>query len=509
MFIARDGHAFSPPHEATSRTTHVIGVLLPLTALPDKELKRSLPLVLAVALFMEQIDSTVISTSLPAIAADIGTSPIALKLALTAYLVSLAIFIPISGWMASRFGAKNIFRAAIGVFIVGSLLSAASWSLESFVVSRFVQGMGGAMMTPIARLILLRGTPRNLLVGAMAWLSIPALVGPMLGPPLGGFLTTYATWHWIFLVNVPIGLAGIWAAGRILPDIPRELTLPLDWIGFLLAGFSAAGIVFGLSVVSLPALPPVVGVITTLLGIVCGMAYVRHSRRAPAPLLNLDLFRKRIFRTAIIGATFFRIGAGAVPFLLPLMFQLVFGLTPFQSGLLTFVSAIGAFGMKFLATTALRFGGFRTVVISAAIGGGLLVGANGLFTVDTPYPVIMAVLITGGFLRSLFFTSTNALVFAEIDNKDAAQATALAAVMQQMSIALGVAFGGGILEVTSMVTGGSLDKTAFMVAFFGVAAISLCAVIPFMTLPRDAGSDMSGHRLRGKPAPQDQQIEGG
>ena len=457
-------------------------------------MNRTLPLVLAVALFMEHMDSTVISTSLPAIAEDIGTSPVALKLALTAYLVSLAIFIPISSWMAARFGAKNVFRTAIGVFIVGSICSAFAWSLESFVVSRFIQGMGGAMMTPLARLILFRGTPRSGFVAAMAWLTIPALVGPMLGPPVGGFLTTYATWHWIFLINVPIGIAGIWITGRVLPNIARETVPPIDTAGFFLVGIAAAGVVFGFSVISLPALPPIVGVITILLGLCSAALYLRHSRRVAHPILNLKLFANKPFRTAILGGTVFRIGTGAVPFLLPLMFQLSFGLTPFQSGLLTFVTAIGAFGMKFLAPTALRTAGFKVVIIIAGIIGAFLIGANGLFTAQTPYPVIIATILVAGFLRSLFFTSNNALIFAEITDRDAAQATAITAVTQQISIALGVAFGGGVLELTSVLSGDGLNQHAFKVAFLSVAFVSLCAVLPFFSLPRDTGSDMTGHR---------------
>jgi MFS family permease len=217
-------------------------------------MNRSIPLVLAVALFMEQMDSTVIATSLPAIAADIGTNPIALKLALTAYLVSLAIFIPISGWMADRFGAKRIFCLAIGVFMVGSLGCAMAGPLAEFVGARVVQGVGGSMMTPVARLILVRAARKDELVSAMALLTIPALVGPMVGPPVGGFITTFFSWHWIFLINVPIGIIGIWLASRILPKMPGGGAAPVDLVGFILSGFAAAGIVFGLSVISLPAL---------------------------------------------------------------------------------------------------------------------------------------------------------------------------------------------------------------------------------------------------------------
>jgi EmrB/QacA subfamily drug resistance transporter len=463
-------------------------------------LKRTIPLVLAVALFMEQMDSTVIATSLPAIALDIGTNPIALKLALTAYLVSLAIFIPISAWMADRFGAKRLFCAAIGVFVVGSIACATAGSLEAFVLARFLQGMGGSMMTPVARLLLVRATPRQNLVSAMAWLTIPGLLGPLVGPPVGGFLTTFLSWHWIFIINVPIGILGIAAAWYLLPALERGRPGPIDVKGFALSAIAAAGIVFGLSVVSLPALPPIVGIATLLAGILAGFAYVRHARRAARPLLDLGLFSNRVFSAAITGGTLFRIGAGATPFLLPLMFQLGFGMTPFESGMLTFSGAFGAIGMKFLASTALRRGGFRRVLAGSAIGGAFFIGLAAIFTPDTPAWAIIATLIAGGFLRSLFFTSANALIFADIGDERAGQATAIASVFQQISIALGVALAGGILEGVTAATGTGLGIDAFAVAFVVVAIVTATAALPFLRLPPDAGASVSGHRIGGDNA---------
>lgn len=465
-----------------------------------KNLNRIVPLVLAVALFMEHLDSTVIATSLPAIASDIGTSPVALKLALTAYLVSVAIFIPVSAWMADRFGARRVFCAAIGVFVVGSIACALANSLAGFVGARFLQGMGGAMMTPVARLLLVRATARSELVGAMAWLTVPALVGPLLGPPLGGFITTYFSWHWIFLINVPIGLAGIVAAIFLLPEFGDAEATPIDFRGFVLSGLAAAGIVFGLSVVSLPALPPVVGVVTLAIGAICTMLYVRHARRAERPILDLGLFSQPTFRAAITGGSVFRIGAGATPFLLPLMFQLGFGMTPFQSGMLTFAGAFGAIGMKFFAQGTLRRGGFRTVLVLAAVGGAFLIGLCGLFSSGTPAWAIIAVLVAGGFLRSLFFTSVNALVFADLSDAEASQATAIAAVTQQVSIALGVAFAGAILEVVTFFNDGMLDSGAFSIALYMVASAAALAALPFLALHPAAGSTVSGHRMAGANA---------
>lgn len=457
---------------------------------------RSLPLILAVALFMEQMDSTVIATSLPAIAEDIGTSPVTLKLALTTYLVALAVFIPVSGWMADRFGAKRVFRLAIGVFVIGSVACAISNSLLAFVLARFLQGMGGAMMTPVGRLVLVRATPKNRLVSAMAWLTVPALVGPVVGPPLGGFITTYFSWHWIFLINVPIGLAGIHLSGRVLPEFEPQAEERLDVKGFVLSGLAASGLVFGLSVVSLPALPPAVGLATVAAGLAMGWLYARHARQAPQPILDLRLFSIRAFRAAIIGGSLFRIGAGAVPFLLPLMFQIGFGMTPFQSGMLTFSSALGAIAMKFIATATLRMAGFRLTLVLAALLGSVLIAANSLFTPATSAAVIIVVLAAAGFFRSLFFTSANALVFAEIGEREASQATAIAAASQQISIALGVAVGAGVLEATVQMTGAGLGLDAFANAFVIVALLTALAALPFLNLPADTGSAVSGHRRR-------------
>ncbi|RWM91021.1 MAG: MFS transporter [Mesorhizobium sp.] len=469
-------------------------------------MNRTIPLILAVALFMENMDSTVIATSLPAIAVDLQTSPVALKLALTAYLVSLAVFIPISGWMADHFGAKTVFRAAIAVFIVGSVACAVSNSLPAFVISRFLQGIGGAMMTPVGRLVLVRATPKSELVAAMSWLTVPALLGPLVGPPVGGFITTYFSWHWIFLINVPIGLIGIWLATRFLPETGPARTPPLDFIGFVLSGLAASGIVFGLSVVSLPALPPIAGFLTVAVGLVSTVLYLLHARRAKNPLLALELFRNEVFRASVLGGGLFRIGIGAVPFLLPLMFQIGFGLTPFQSGMITFVAAIGAIGMKFVTALIFRVAGFRRVLIFGSLIAAASIAVNGLLTPETPYLLILAALLVGGFVRSMFFTGINALAYAEISTADTSRATPIAAVFQQLSIALGVALAGGILEVSTTIHGGPLTLSDFHIAFFIVAAVSAAASLSFMRLAPDAGNAVSGHG--GLTAPKTLEVSG-
>jgi len=454
---------------------------------------RVTPLILAVALFMEQMDSTVIATSLPAIAADIGTEPIALKLALTAYFVALAIFIPISGWMADRFGAKNIFRLAIFVFMLGSLACSFAYSLETFVASRFFQGIGSSMMTPVGRLLLVRSTPRNELVAAMAWLTIPALVAPVTGPLIGGFLTTYLSWHWIFWINIPIGIAGI-IFSSIYLQVPDERTpRPVDIVGFFIAAIAFAGCVFGLSVISLPALPIIYGYLTLAIGVTAALFYLLHARKAKYPLLDPKLFRHGLFRSSITGGSMFRIGVGAMPFLLPLMLQLGFGLNPFQSGAITFISAIGAIMSKFIAERIFARFGFPRVLGFSAVFGGVLIAAQGLFTAETPVAVMMIILLVGGVLRSIFFTGTNAIGYADISDEEASQATAIVAVGQQLSVAFGVAVAGAILEVTSTLSGGHLTLLNFQIAFFTVGGLSALAGLIFFRLPHDAGSNVSGH----------------
>jgi EmrB/QacA subfamily drug resistance transporter len=461
-------------------------------------MNRVIPLILAFALFMEQMDSTVIATALPAIAMDLGVSPITLKLALTSYMVALAMFIPISGWMSDRFGAKKVFRIAILVFVIGSICCALSSSLITFVLSRFLQGIGGSMMTPVGRLVLLRTTERKDLVSAMALLTIPALVGPLTGPPIGGFITTYFSWHWIFIINVPIGVAGIYLSGRFLPEVPTTAPPRMDWKGFALTSVSAAGIVFGLSVVGLPALPPAIGIGATVAGVVAVCLYIRHARLHPSPILNLKTFHDRSFRAATTSGTLFRIATGAIPFLMPLMLQLGFGLNPFQSGMITFAGALGALTVKFVARRVFALTGFKTMLIAAGIAGACTTAVNGFFTPQTPHMLIVLFLLLSGFCRSFFFTGANALSYSEITDQQASQATSIASMLQQVSLALGVAFAAFVLEASSAISGTHLQLADFHLAFFLVSALSLCAILPLIRLDPRAGSAVSGHRA-GRP----------
>ncbi|HTJ58770.1 MAG TPA: MFS transporter [Devosiaceae bacterium] len=452
------------------------------------------PVVLAVSLFMENMDSTVIATSLAAIANDIHTDPIALKLALTAYMVALAIFIPLSAWAADRWGAKNVFRGAIIIFILGSLACAASNSLVTFVLSRLLQGFGGAMMTPVARLVLVRVTPRSQLVNAMAWLSIPGLIGPIVGPPVGGFITTYLSWHWIFLINVPIGILGVVLVTWLLPDWQRNAPRRMDFPGFFLTGGAFAGWVFGISVLTLPALPIYFGLATLVGGTVCWMFYLPHARRTEYPILDLRLFRFPLFRVSVVAGSFFRLGTGAMPFLFPLMLQLAFGLTPFESGSVTFATAVGAFAAKFASETIIERLGFRMALTIATFITVLGVAAMGIYAPTTPLPLMMTLLVITGFFQSVFWTATNAFTFADIEDKDAGQATAISQVAVQLSLASGVAIGGGALEGVRLLHGGGDPSLGdFHVAFYVIAAIALVSTIMFFRMPKAAGSQLTAH----------------
>ena len=468
---------------------------MPLSV-PLRPYDRVVPLIVAVALFMENMDSTVISTSLPAIARALGTNPLALKLAVTSYLLALAIFIPASGWTADRFGARNVFRIAIGVFVLGSIGCALSRSLEEFVLARIIQGMGGAMMTPVGRLILVRSIDKRLLVNAMSLVTIPALVGPICGPPLGGFITTYASWHWIFLINVPIGLLGMVMATRYMPDVRAERPAPFDYVGFVLSGLGIGGLAFGLSVMGLEFLPA--GVVAALLGVGAASAavYVVYARHKAAPILDLRLLKLPTFRASIFGGFMFRLGIGALPFLLPLLLQIGFDLTPFQSGLITFTGALGSLFMKAAVASVLRRFGYRPVLVYNSLISGAFLAACASFVPGMPFAAMIAILLTGGFFRSLQFTAINTLAYAEIEPPLMSRATTLVSVAQQLALSTGVAVGALVVEITLRLKHESaMGAMDFPPAFLVIGALSASAALIFARLAPDAGAELAGRKM--------------
>jgi EmrB/QacA subfamily drug resistance transporter len=455
--------------------------------------ERLIPLIVATALFMENMDSTVIATSLPAIAADIGTSPLTLKLAITSYLLSLAVFIPASGWTADRFGARMVFSLAVGVFIVGSIGCALSSSVTDFVVARIVQGIGGAMMTPVGRLVLLRSIDKSALVNAMAWVTVPALVGPVIGPPLGGFITTYFSWHWIFLINIPIGLLGIFMALRYIDPIRSENPERFDLYGLVLAGIGLGGIAFGLSIAGLNLLPWTIVAALVAIGSISMTLYVIHARRTASPVLDFTLLRLPTMRASILGGFLFRLGIGALPFLLPLLMQIGFGLSPFRSGLVTFSSAVGAMGMKALAARIIKTFGFRNMMTINAVVSSVFLAACALFTAATPLLLIFIILVVGGFFRSLQFTAINTVAYAEVEPAQMSRATTLVSVNQQLALSAGVAVGAFCVESTMLVRHvQELSADDFAPAFLVVAIISAVSAYFFWQMPDDAGHEISG-----------------
>jgi EmrB/QacA subfamily drug resistance transporter len=446
---------------------------------------------------MENLDSTVLSTALPAIAADFGESPIHLKLALTSYLLSIAVFLPASGWLADRYGARTIFRLAIATFTIGSILCGLSVSIETLVLARVIQGIGGSMMVPVGRLVILKSVPKRELVGSLAWLTVPALIGPVIGPPLGGFLTTYFDWRWIFWINIPVGALGLILATLFIPNLRGDAPTRFDTRGFTLSVVGLAGFMSGSTALGLGLFPKGLTIALLLGGSAALGAYFAHSRRAANPILDLSLFRIPTFSLCMAGALLFRLGIGATPFLLPLLLQVGFGFSPFESGSITFAAAVGAIAMKVAAPPILRRLGFRNVLTWNALIAGAFVALPAFFTPATPVALIVALLLVGGFFRSLQFTSINALSYADVPSERMSRATTLTSVAQQLSLSLGISIGAIALEFTTRIEGGAIGATSFVPAFLVIGALTTLSVLAFLLLPKDAGDEMSG---RG-PAP--------
>ena len=457
---------------------------------------RLIPLIIASALFMENMDSTVIATSLPAMARSLGTDPIVLKLAFTTYLLSLTVFIPVSGWMADRFGSRHVFRVAIAIFTIGSLACGMANSLGGLVAARALQGIGGAMMVPVGRIILLRTVPKAELVDALAWLTIPALIGPLVGPPVGGFITDTVGWRWVFWMNLPFGILAMILATVLMPDTHVDEVPKLDAVGFVLSGLGLSSFIFGLTVMGRGLLPGGTPSVLVLLGAVLVGFYIRHALSTENPILDLRLLRIETFRAGVVGGSLFRVGVGAVPFLLPLMFQIAYGMTALQSGLITFVAAAGAISMKLGAARMIRRFGFRQLLLVNGLMASASISIMGFLSASTPYLLAISLLFVGGFLRSLQFTALNAMSYSDVDHQQASYATSLYTVVQQLSLSMGVVLAAFVLEAAQWFRGEmKLTPMDFTIAFVVVAACSVSACVEYLTLSPAAGEAVSGKRV--------------
>jgi EmrB/QacA subfamily drug resistance transporter len=455
-----------------------------------------IPLIVASALFMENMDSTVIATSLPAIAADIGQNPLALKLALTSYLVSLAVFIPISGWIADRYGSRTVFASAIVVFMLGSLACAVCNTLPAFVIARFIQGMGGALMVPVGRLVLMRAVPKSEYVAALNYLTIPALLGPVIGPALGGAITLYFNWRWIFSINVPISILGLYLVLKHIPNFREAEQRKFDLSGFAMTGIGLSVLMLGLSALGGHLMPTSATLACVAIGSAALVLYVFHARNIRHPVIELRLLKLPTFFDGVVAGSLFRIGLGATPFLLPLLLQLGFGLDPLQSGILTCATAIGAMFMKTLTIRILRRWGFRTVLVVNGIVASLSVAIVGLFTAVTPHVVIGVILLVSGCMRSLQFTALQAISFADIAQPDISQAASVTSMAQRLSQSLGIAAGAYLLQLSSNLQDHStIMASDFWPVFVGLALVSLIAPALHLRLAPDAGAAVSGHRV--------------
>ncbi len=451
------------------------------------------------AFFMENLDGTVIATSLPAMAHSFGVQPVDLNIGMSAYMLTLAIFIPASGWMADRFGARTIFASAVAVFTIASVLCAISEGVLSFTLARILQGMGGAMMVPVGRLVVLRNTAKPDLMRAIATLTWPALSAPILGPPLGGFITTYASWHWIFILNVPIGIVALALSFWLIPNDRTGDRPSFDWLGFLFTSLACAGLMYGLELIGQSAEEGIVGAAILAASIVFGFAAWRHAGRHPHPVPDLAAVRIQTFAVTMKGGSLFRTAVSAVPFLLPLLLQLGFGLDPFEAGLYVLALFAGNLGMKPLTSAVLRRFGFRTTLI----GNGLLFVATmvacAFLTPATPGWVIAALFVVSGAARSMQFTAINTLAFVDVPQPQMAGANMLFSLVQQITFGLGIAVGAVALRFADSIAtpeAASLGLVDFRYAFLIIGALGLLGLYDSLSLPRDAGALVSRHRHR-------------
>jgi len=461
-------------------------------AIPHSPSYRLIALIVAAALFMEQLDGTVLATALPTMARDFGVDPVRMSMALTAYLLGLAVFIPTSGRIADRYGARNVFRAAIAIFTIGSVLCGRSESLGVLVACRLAQGIGGAMMVPVGRLLLLRSVPRDRLVSAMAWLLVPATLGPILGPPVGGFIVTNLSWRWIFDINVPIGVLGLVLATMFIPDVREEGAGTLDLRGSVISGAALSCLVLGLEMTG-RGLDARLGLGLLAASVPLMVAYWFHARHHPNPVIDLGLLRVPSFAISVASGSLYRVAMGAQPFLLPLMLQIGFGVSAETSGMITFVGAAGAMGMRAVAPRALRRWGFRNVLVYNGVIAVLLFAVEALFRPSWPMPLIYLALLVGGFSAAMQFTAYNTVAFADISPAKMSAATSFYATCQQVCLTLGIIVAATSLGASRYFFGhASLHLGDFSVAFVMVSAVGLLAPLISLRFAPDAGNELSG-----------------
>ncbi len=455
---------------------------------------RTLPLLVAGAFFMEFLDGTVIATALPAMARDFGLRPVDLSVGVSAYLFTLALLLPASGWAAERFGARRVFCTAVAVFTLASVACGLSTGLVSFTLARIVQGAGGALMVPVGRLAVLRATPKPDLMRAIAILTWPALAAPVIAPPLGGFIVTAASWRWIFVINLPLGVLALWLAARVVPPERGGVPRRFDAAGFGLVGLAVLALLGAVELMGREAVDwPLVGALA-LAAVALGLPALRHLRRYPAPILRLDGFAVPSFAVCMRGGTLFRVAVGAVPFLLPLLFQLGFGLDAFRSGLLVLALFLGNLGMKPLTSAVLRRFGFKRVLVGDALLASFAILALAALSPTTPLPATLLLLALAGATRSMGLTTINTLAFADIASDAIGGANTLFNMFQQLGFGLGVALGALALRAAERWRpAGALHATVpeFRVAFALVSLAGLAAALDALRLPADAGAEVA------------------
>jgi EmrB/QacA subfamily drug resistance transporter len=465
------------------------------TPAPDRRREVSIALLVAAAFFMENLDGTIITTAVPAMAHDFGVAPVDLNLGVSAYLLTLGVLIPISGWVADRIGARTVFAAAIAVFTVASLFCGLVDSLGAFIAMRVLQGIGGAMMVPVGRLVVLRSTPKQRMINAIAILTWPALVAPVLGPPLGGFITTYASWRWIFYLNLPLGALALVAALRLIPNEKAREPQPFDWLGFVLTSGGLFGVLWAVEVVSRPDMQWQEVAFALVPGVALLAAGVAHMHRAAHPMLSLSALRIPTFAVTFWGGSLFRMTTGSVPFLLPLLFQVGFGLDAFQAGMLVLAVFAGNLLMKPLTTPVLRKFGFRPVLIGNGLINAVLLAALALLTPATPVWLIAALLFAGGMTRSMQFTALNTIAFADIPQRQMTAANTLFSTVFQLAMGLGIALGAVAIRLGGWAAPqlglAETPAASFRLAFLLIAVVALLGLIDSLRLARNAGDHIS------------------